>query len=146
MTRTRYSVPVVLLILSACSDSDPVVTAKTPRWLAGDHHIHSRYSVSYNREVEPPAPIVGGEGIYPIPMNVAMGRRFGLSWTVTTDHGGPNHSKVTFELAYPELLNSRAALPEVIQFYGMEFNTPGADHTSLIMPHTHDEADRLLEI
>ena len=49
-------------------------------------------------------------------------------------------------MAYPELLTSRKAVPEVIQFYGMEFDTPGADHSSLIIPHTHDEADRLYEI
>jgi hypothetical protein len=34
----------------------------------------------------------------------------------------------------------------VIQFYGMEFDTPGADHASLIIPHTHDEADRLHQL
>jgi hypothetical protein len=65
---------------------------------------------------------------------------------VTTDHGGPLHSKVNLEQAYPELRTSRLAVPEVIQFYGMEFDTPGADHSSLIIPHTHDEADRLYDI
>jgi len=34
----------------------------------------------------------------------------------------------------------------VIQFYGMELDTPGADHSSLIIPHTHDEAERLYEL
>jgi hypothetical protein len=65
---------------------------------------------------------------------------------VATDHGGPNHSKVSLELAYPELLLSREAVPEVVQFFGMEFDTPGADHSSLIVPHAHDEAERLHEI
>jgi len=62
---------------------------------------------------------------------------------VATDHGGPNHSKVSLERSYPELLMSRAAVPEVIQFFGMELDTPGADHSSLIVPHTHDEAEHL---
>ena len=75
-----------------------------------------------------------------------MARDHGLSWMVTTDHGGPNHSRVNLETAYPELLTSRDSVPEVIQFYGMEFDTPAADHSSLIIPHTHDEADRLAEI
>jgi len=75
-----------------------------------------------------------------------MARHFGLSWMVATDHGGPNHSKVNLDLAYPELVMSRRVVPEVIQFYGMEFDTPGADHSSLIMPHSHDEAERLEEI
>jgi len=75
-----------------------------------------------------------------------MGKYHGLSWIVTTDHGGPNHSKVNRDIAYPELLISRQTVPDVIQFYGMEFDTPGADHSSLIIPHTHDEADRLFDI
>ncbi|MCG2589817.1 hypothetical protein [Rhodohalobacter sulfatireducens] len=116
------------------------------QWLAGDHHIHSRYSVGWDYETDPPSPIIAGDAIYPTPMNALMARYYGLSWMVTTDHGGPNHSKVNLEQAYPELLTSRKAVPEVIQFYGMEFDTPGADHSSLIIPHTHDEADRLYEI
>jgi hypothetical protein len=79
-------------------------------------------------------------------MNAVMARRFGLSWMVATDHGGPNHSKVNLEIAYPELLASREAVPEVIQFFGMEFDTPGADHSSMIMPHSHDEADHVHEL
>lgn len=116
------------------------------QWLAGDHHIHSRYSVGWDYETDPPSPIIAGDAIYPTPMNAVMARLYGLSWMVTTDHGGPNHSKVNLEQAYPELLTSRKAVPEVIQFYGMEFDTPGADHSSLIIPHTHDEADRLYQI
>lgn len=115
-------------------------------WLAGDHHIHSRYSVGWDREVDPPAPIKGGDAIYPTPMNVLMAKYYGLSWMVTTDHGGPNHSKVNMEMAYPELLYSRKAVPEVIQFYGMEFDTPGADHSSLIVPHSHNESTHLHSI
>jgi hypothetical protein len=115
-------------------------------WHAGDHHIHSRYSVGWNREVDPPSPIIGGDAIYPIHMNALMAKYFGLSWTVATDHGGPNHSKVNFEMAYPELLQSRLVVPEVVQFYGMEFDTPGADHSSLIIPFTLDEAEKLVAI
>ena len=104
------------------------------QWLAGDHHVHSRFSVGLDEKTNPPTPIVGGDAIYPIPMNVAMGRRFGLDWMVTTDHGGPDHAKINLEHAYPELLESRKATPEVIQYMGMEFDTPGADHSSIIMP------------
>ncbi|MBT5146232.1 MAG: phosphoesterase [Gemmatimonadetes bacterium] len=118
----------------------------TRQWLAGDHHIHSRFSVGWNRSVDPPRPIIAGDAIYPIQMNATMAKYYGLSWMVSTDHGGPHHSKVNIEQAYPELLLSREVVPEVVQFYGMEFDTPGADHSSLIIPHTHDEADRLFEI
>lgn len=65
---------------------------------------------------------------------------------VTTDHGGPNHSHVNLKKAYPELQQSRQVVPDIIQFYGMEFDTPGADHSSIIMPHTQDEAQRLFSI
>ena len=71
------------------------------RWLSGDHHIHSRYSVGWDSATNPPSPIIGGDAIYAIPTNARMARRYGLSWTVATDHGGPNHSKVNLEMAYP---------------------------------------------
>lgn len=117
-----------------------------PRWIAGDHHIHSRFSVGWDRDQNPPAPILGGDAIYPTPMNALMARYYGLGWMVTTDHGGPNHSQVNLDIAYPELQQSRLVVPEVIQFYGMEFDTPGADHSSLIIPRTDDEAERLYSI
>lgn len=116
------------------------------RWIAGDHHTHSRYSVGWDDATDPPTAIVGGDAIYPIPMNALMARHFGLRWMVSTDHGGPNHAKVNLEMAYPELLMSREVVPEVIQFYGMEFDTPGADHSSIIVPHSHDEGERLYEL
>ncbi|MDF1765612.1 MAG: phosphoesterase [Gammaproteobacteria bacterium] len=116
------------------------------QWIAGDHHIHSRYSTGWDREQEPPAPILGGDAIYPIHMNALMAKYFGLGWMVATDHGGPNHSKVNLERAYPELQQSRLVVPEVLQFWGMEFDTPGADHSSLIIPHSHEESQQLFDI
>ncbi len=136
----------LLLLYLGCVTRDRGESSNGARWLAGDHHIHSRYSVGWDRETDPPSPIIGADAIYPIPMNTLMARRFGLSWTVATDHGGPNHSKVNLERAYPELVLSRELVPEVVQFFGMEFNSPGADHSSLIIPHSHDEAERLHEI
>ena len=137
----------ILLVIAATNLSGSRLpddqSSHARQWLAGDHHIHSRYSVGWDRSTSPPTPIIGGDAIYPIPMNALMARRYGLSWMVSTDHGGPNHSKLNLEQAYPELLISREAVPEVIQFYGMEFDTPGADHSSLIIPHSHDEADHL---
>lgn len=115
-------------------------------WLAGDHHIHSRFSVGWDDSTNPPDPIIGGDAIYPTPMNALMARHYGLDWMVTTDHGGPNHSKFNLEMAYPELLQSRSVVPDVVQFYGMEFDTPGADHSSFIIPHSHDEAETLYDI
>ena len=138
----------LLVSVVACQSGKQLVTSEADgsRWLAGDHHIHTRYSVGWNHETEPPSPIVSGDAIYPIQMIALMARHYGLSWMVTTDHGGPNHSKVNLEMAYPELLRSRKVVPDVVQFFGMEFDTPAADHSSLIIPHTHDEAQRLFTI
>ncbi len=116
------------------------------RWLAGDHHIHSRYSVGFDTSAEKPEPIIGGDAIYPIPMNAMMARRFGLSWMVATDHGGPGHSKINHDRAYPELVLSRELVPDVVQFFGLELNTPGADHSSVIVPVGDGEAQRLRSI
>jgi hypothetical protein len=115
-------------------------------WLAGDHHVHSRFSVGLDMNTDPPTPIIAGDAIYPIPMNALMGRYHGLSWMVATDHGGPLHSKLNLEQAYPELLRSREAVPEVVQFFGMELDTAAADHSSIILPRTDDEAQRLFEL
>ena len=116
------------------------------RWLAGDSHIHSHWSAGYDREQDPPAYIKGREAIYSTPQNAAMARRFGLSWMVTTDHGGPNHAKFSMTEAYPELQRSRLDVPDVLQFYGMELNMPGMDHHTLIIPHAEDEASALFDI
>ena len=113
------------------------------RWLAGDHHIHSRNSTGYDTKQTPPAPILGGDAIYPIAMNALMARHHGLDWVVATDHGGPNHSKVHHDHAYPELQMARRVVPDLVQFFGMEFDTPGADHSSIVIPAGTDEAARL---
>lgn len=121
-------------------------TEQKPQWLAGDHHIHSHYSVGWDKSVNPPRPILAGDAHYSTPKNASMAARHGLDWMVTTDHGGPNHSKVNLEMAYPELKASRQAVPQVLQFYGMELDTPGARHSSLIIPHSDEEAHQLFHI
>ncbi len=126
---------------------EPVAEELTgKRWLAGDHHVHSRFSVGWDREKVPPAPILGGDAIYTRATNALMARHYGLSWMVGTDHGGPNHARINLELSYPKLIESREVVPDVVQFYGMELNTPGGDHSSLILPHTHDEAGVLYDL
>ena len=116
------------------------------RWLAGDHHIHSWYSVGYDFEEDPPKPERGGDAVYQITTNNAMAKHFGLTWTVVTDHGGPNHSRVNQLWSYPELLTSRKMLPDMVQFFGMELNSPGADHASLIIPHSDREREQLADL
>ncbi len=159
--RAKASIPFLALCLAACQSASQPATPSMPNsvavaerngrsWLAGDHHIHSQFSADYEADPSNPSalpkPKLGVDGRYPIPTNAAMARRFGLAWMVSTDHGGPQHSKLNHDLAYPELERSRRDVPEVIQFYGMEFDTPGGDHSSLIIPHTHGERENLLSI
>lgn len=120
------------------------------RWLAGDHHVHSRFSAKYAPDTvspgAPPQPELGGDGNNSIIRNAQMARSFGLSWMVSTDHGGPLHARLNGDQAYPELLQAREASPDLILFYGMEFDTPGAEHSSLIIPRSDHEREDLLRL
>jgi hypothetical protein len=146
----RFILLPLTLAAAACAragaPAEQADTAPARRWLAGDHHIHSQYSVGWNDSTTPPTPILAGDARYPIPTNAEMAHKHGLSWMVSTDHGGPNHSKLNLEQAYPELVRSRTAVPDIIQFYGMELDTPGADHSSLIIPHSSHEHEALYDI
>ena len=151
-----YSVILSFPLLASCkstvdqpqSNIPPSSTqqATTPEWLAGDHHIHGKYSARWDWSTTPPTPILRGDAQYATAIYAQMAKHHNLSWMVTTDHGGPAHSKVNLHQAYPELVASRKATPEVLQFYGMEFDTPGARHCSLIIPHTANEAEQLFRI
>lgn len=118
-------------------------------WLAGDHHVHSLFSGEYLSGVkigDVSSYTLGADGIYPIAVNAGKARQFGLSWVVATDHGGPGLSRLHYEQSYAELLKSRQSVPDLIQFFGLELNTPGGDHASLILPVTPDERARLLRL
>ena len=139
---------VQLLIVTGAAAAWVGVGALEPerQWLAGDSHIHSHWSADYDETKTPPEPIIGVDGLYATPVNAHRARLYGLSWMVTTDHGGPNHSKLNLTRAYEELKTSRDAVPEVLQFYGMELNMPAMDHHTLIIPHSAQEASMLHDI
>ena len=137
-----------LLIIGTAATAWSVLTAVQAdrQWLAGDSHIHSHWSADYDETKNPPEPIVGVDGRYSTPVNAHRARLYGLSWMVTTDHGGPNHSKLNLTRAYAELKASRDLVPEVLQFYGMELNMPAMDHHTLIIPNSANEASMLYDI
>ncbi|WP_278370183.1 phosphoesterase [Pseudoalteromonas lipolytica] len=148
----RYTLFFVTFI-SGCSTHSPqsqneefIIPEGDRTWLAGDHHIHGKYSAKWNLETSPPTPILFGDAHYFTALNATMAKMHGLDWMVTTDHGGPGHSKLNLDQAYPELLDSRKAVPQVLQFYGMEFDMPSARHGSLIIPKSEKEAEQLFEI
>ncbi|GIH25795.1 hypothetical protein Aph01nite_41050 [Acrocarpospora phusangensis] len=115
-------------------------------WRAGDHHVHSEYSGEFDTSANPPTFHKGADAVYPIVTNAIMAKHFGLTWAMCTDHGGPTHSKVNLEQAYPDLLRSRVLVPEVLQFWGMEFDAPALDHHTLMIPHHSGEAQQLFEL
>jgi hypothetical protein len=99
-------------------------------WLAGDHHIHTKYS---------------SDGRYEIVKQVSEAAHHGLGWCVITDHGAKNHDKVLLEKAYPDLLEARRAHPTIFVFQGLEWTVPAAEHGTVIMPMGADEAKRIAE-
>ncbi len=130
--------------------ADPSGDPGGREWLAGDHHVHSEFSAEYvpvpGDPNAIPTPLFGRDGFYSIQKNAEMAQSYGLAWMVSTDHGGPNHSQINHDIAYPSLVESRRAVLGVLQFFGMEFDTPDGDHSSLIMPMTESERAQLREI
>lgn len=116
------------------------------RWQAGDHHVHSEWSVDWDQSTSPPTPIRGGDSPYTRSRNARQALANGLSWMVHTDHGGPGHSAVTRDHAWPALLQARRDVPALIQFNGMEFDVPAAEHASLIIAPGPEERDQLVAI
>ncbi|WP_368563312.1 hypothetical protein [Pseudoxanthomonas sp. UTMC 1351] len=137
--------PIVALIAWPCvvqaSDRDDGRS-----WQAGDHHVHSEWSVDWDRSTSPPTPIRGGDSPYTRTRNAQQALAHGLTWMVHTDHGGPGHSRVTHDHAWPALLEARREVPALIQFNGMEFDVPAAEHASLIIAPGADERDQLVTI
>ncbi len=56
-------------------------------WLAGDHHVHSEWSVGWDKSTNPPTPIRAGDAIYPIAKNAEKAKEYGLDWVMTTIMG-----------------------------------------------------------
>ena len=136
----------IALALSITTTGGAHAAEDARRWLPGDHHVHSRFSARYTPDPTapdaPPRPELGGDGNNTIVRNAEMARRHGLAWMVSTDHGGPLHARLNAEQAWPELVQARERVPELILFYGMEFDTPGAEHSSLIIaPSAHERED-----
>jgi hypothetical protein len=133
-----------LMATAAPALSAPSTDDAGRAWLAGDHHVHSEWSVDWDRSTTPPTPVRGGDSHYTRSHNAAQAKAFGLRWMVHTDHGGPGHSAVTRDHAYPALLQARTDVPEVIQFNGMEFDVPAGEHASVIIAPGPQERDQLV--
>lgn len=115
-------------------------------WQPGDHHVHSEWSVDWDRTTHPPTPLRGGDSPYSRTRNALQAAAYGLTWMVHTDHGGPGHSTVNRDQAWPALQQARRAVPGLIQFHGMEFDVPAAEHASLVIAPGPEERDQLFRI
>jgi hypothetical protein len=142
----RWRAHVVILFTAGAAVTISWAQDGRRQWLAGDSHIHSHWSQGYDRTKNPPEPIQGGDARYSTAVNAQRALEYGLSWMVTTDHGGPNHAKINLAHAYGELQASRRLVPAVLQFYGMELNMPGMDHHTLIIPSSEQESSVLYDI
>lgn len=148
MTRSGWllAATIALADTSAACAGEP----EQRRWLAGDHHVHSIYSARYEADPDHPdrvpEPVIGGDSSHTILKNVQMARHFRLDWMVSTDHGGPGHSALNHDRAWPDLMAARQAVLDVVLFYGMEFDVPGGEHASLIMPTNAAERATLRDI
>lgn len=142
----RWHLQILIIVTAGAAWSVLTAVQAERQWLAGDSHIHSHWSASYDQTKTPPEPLIGVDGRYSTPINAHRARMYGLAWMVTTDHGGPNHSKLNLSRAYTELRASREMVPEVLQFYGMELNMPAMDHHTLIIPNSEREASMLYDI
>ncbi|GAA4874730.1 hypothetical protein GCM10023333_04750 [Ferrimonas pelagia] len=111
------------------------------QWLAGDHHAHTHWSVSWDKSTDPWSPVKGGDSPHSYLDNAQAAKRYGLAWLVNTDHGGPQHSQLLDKEAYPELLAARQAVPEVHQYFGIELDVPAGEHATVMVPINADERE-----
>ena len=140
------SMPLLVLLALAGNASAADEGDNGRRWLAGDHHVHSEWSVNWDKSSSPPKPIRGGDSPYSRTRNAQQALAHGLAWIVHTDHGGPGHSAVTRDFAWPALVQARRDVPALIQFNGMEFDVPAGEHASLIIAPGPEENTQLERI
>jgi hypothetical protein len=95
-------------------------------YLAGDHHIHTKYS---------------SDAIYEVGQHARKASEFGLDWIVITDHGAVTHQKFSVEQTAEDIAATRAAQPELLVYHGLEWNIPGGEHaTVFVAPGGRDVA------
>jgi hypothetical protein len=98
------------------------------QWLAGDHHIHTQYS---------------SDAQYRVLDQAKHGHAYGLDWLVITDHGSNAHAKIGVEKVNPDIVKTRAALPGLLTFQGLEWNIPAAEHATVFVAPSRNEVDVL---
>ena len=89
--------------------------------LSGDHHIHTQYS---------------RDAMHTVDKQVSKGTEYGLDWMVITDHGGTAHQKLSIDQITPDIKAARRVYGNTAIYQGLEWNVPGAEHATVILPPT----------
>ncbi|MBP2473486.1 hypothetical protein JOF53_002358 [Crossiella equi] len=100
------------------------------RWLVGDHHVHTLYS---------------NDAMYSVDQVVAGARRHGAEWLVFSDHGHVAHEAHSVEPAHADVVAARRRHPGMLLWQGLEWNVPAAEHATVFLPPSRDEAALLRE-
>ncbi|MFC8796575.1 PHP domain-containing protein [Promicromonospora sp. NPDC057138] len=101
-------------------------------WLAGDHHLHSQYS---------------NDAMYRIDDQAARAVTGGLDWIVITDHGNESFAAHSIAPQREDILAARERhREELLVFGGLEWNIPGAEHTTFMMAPGSREPEVLQEL
>src|SRR3954447_3956128 len=100
------------------------------KWLAGDHHIHTRYS---------------GDALYRVNDHVRHASAYGLDWMVITDHGSVQHAKIGVEKVNPDIKAARKEFNDILVFQGFEWNIPSAEHGTVFVHPGNNEVAVLKE-
>lgn len=96
-------------------------------YLAGDHHIHTKYS---------------SDAIYEVAQQVAQAGEYGLDWVVITDHGGPNHQKLSIDPTGDDIEDARRQT-DLLVFQGVEWNIPAGEHATVFVAPGQGDRDTL---
>ena len=94
------------------------------RYLAGDHHIHTKYSP---------------DAVYEVAQQAEKAKEYGLDWMVITDHGGPTHQRLSIDPTSEDIIAAREQV-DLLIYQGVEWNIPAGEHATVFL--TPGGADR----
>jgi hypothetical protein len=100
------------------------------RWLAGDHHVHTQYSL---------------DGLYRVVDQARHANANGLDWLVFTDHGSVAHESTGAERMRRDVLAAREEIADTLIFLGLEWNIPAAEHGTVFVHPGREELAVLRE-
>jgi hypothetical protein len=104
--------------------SQGIESTEQSTWLVGDHHMHT----------------IASDGSHTMEYDVAHSE--GLDFIVITNHGSTDNLP-RIESEYRELLRLRKENPDVLIFYGFEWNVPAGEHATFIAEPGEHEMDQI---